>query len=152
MNDKKLTAIIHRVNLVLKGAFATVSLLLIFIVMISLDIFLKEEVTSTTADSTETSLIVFEGVHVETGLIDDLGLILVVENCTSCHSAQLITQNRMSREGWSSTIRWMQETQNLWDLGADEETILNYLTSNYAPQKSGRRKNLGQIDWYKLEE
>ena len=53
------------------------------------------------------------------GLIDDAGVLLVLKNCNSCHSTQFITQNRMTKEGWESTIRWMQSTQNLWDLGED---------------------------------
>ena len=55
------------------------------------------------------------GIHVRTGLIEADGLMTVVNNCTNCHSAKLVTQNRMNEERWIATIRWMQETQNLWD-------------------------------------
>ena len=91
------------------------------------------------------------GIHVSTGFVDDQGVQATIQNCTSCHSAQLVTQNRMSREGWEATIRWMQETQNLWDLGKNEELILSYLAKNYAPKAQGRRKNLERIEWYELE-
>lgn len=91
------------------------------------------------------------GVHLRTGFVDDEGLMLVVNNCTNCHSAKLVTQNRMSKERWLSTIRWMQETQNLWDLGGNEEPIVNYLAKNYAPIQKGRRQNLDAIEWYVLE-
>lgn len=91
------------------------------------------------------------GVHVRTGFVDADGLMLVVNNCTNCHSAKLVTQNRMSKERWVATIRWMQETQNLWNLGDNEEVIVNYLATNYAPTKKGRRQNLTDIDWYELE-
>lgn len=91
------------------------------------------------------------GVHVRTGFVDADGLMLVVNNCTNCHSAKLVTQNRMSKEQWVATIRWMQETQNLWDLGNNEEAIVNYLATNYAPSKKGRRQNLTDIEWYELE-
>ena len=90
------------------------------------------------------------GVHLRTGFVEGEGLMTVVNNCTNCHSAKLVTQNRMSREGWEATIRWMQETQNLWDLGNNEEIILNYLASYYAPEKKGRRQNLDNIEWYDL--
>jgi hypothetical protein len=90
-------------------------------------------------------------VHLRTGFVEGEGLKLVINNCTTCHSAKLVTQNRMSRERWLTTIRWMQETQNLWDLGANEEVIVNYLAKYYAPVKNGRRKNLDNIDWYELE-
>ena len=85
------------------------------------------------------------------GLIDDAGVLLVLKNCNSCHSTQFITQNRMTKEGWKSTIRWMQSTQNLWDLGEDEELILTYLSKNYSPSAIGRRQSLAIEDWYILE-
>ncbi len=91
------------------------------------------------------------GIHLRTGFVEGEGMQLVINNCTSCHSAKLVTQNRMSKEKWLATIRWMQETQNLWDLGVNEEAIVNYLATYYAPSKSGRRKNLEEIEWYDLE-
>lgn len=90
------------------------------------------------------------GIHVRTGFVDGNGLMTVVTHCTACHSAGLVTQNRMSREGWEQTIRWMQKTQNLWDLGDNEVVILDYLTAHYAPQKKGRRPNLTDVEWYEL--
>ena len=91
------------------------------------------------------------GIHVRTGFVEGEGLMLVVNNCTNCHSAKLVTQNRMSKESWLTTIRWMQETQNLWDLGKNEEPIINYLATYYSPTKKGRRQNLANIKWYELE-
>jgi hypothetical protein len=92
------------------------------------------------------------GIHLRTGLVDAEGLMAVVNNCTNCHSAKLVTQNKMNRERWISTIRWMQETQNLWDLGGNEEIIVNYLVTNYPPSKKGRREVLRDIEWYELKE
>ena len=91
------------------------------------------------------------GIHVRTGLIDAKGMMSVVNNCTNCHSSKIITQNRMTTEGWNTTIKWMQETQNLWDLGTDQEVIVNYLVTNYPLKKKGRRENLSGIDWYELD-
>ncbi|WP_420603199.1 monoheme cytochrome C [Flagellimonas sp.] len=91
------------------------------------------------------------GIHVATGFIVDDGMQATIQNCTNCHSAKLVTQNRMSKEGWKATIKWMQETQNLWDLGSNEETIVTYLAKNYAPVAKGRRQNLENIDWYELK-
>ncbi|MFL1010904.1 monoheme cytochrome C [Flavisericum labens] len=90
------------------------------------------------------------GIHVRTGLMDAEGLMTVVNNCTNCHSAKLVTQNRMNAERWNTTIKWMQETQNLWDLGKNQETIVNYLVTNYPPQKKGRRQVIKHVDWYEL--
>ena len=92
------------------------------------------------------------GIHVRTGFVEDEGLMTVINNCTNCHSAKLVTQNRMSKERWIATIKWMQETQNLWDLGGNEEIIVNYLAKHYAPTKKGRREGLTNIEWYDLEE
>jgi hypothetical protein len=91
------------------------------------------------------------GVHVRTGLIEAEGLMTVVNNCTNCHSAKLVTQNCMSEERWNATIRWMQETQNLWDLGGNQEIIVNYLVANYPVKDKGRREDLTNIEWYELE-
>jgi len=92
------------------------------------------------------------GIHVRTGLLDGEGLMTVVNNCTNCHSAKLVIQNRMNEERWAATIDWMQRTQNLGDLGSNEKIIINYLVANYPPQKVGRRRNLTNIDWYELED
>ncbi|SDS07933.1 hypothetical protein SAMN04515667_1359 [Formosa sp. Hel1_31_208] len=92
------------------------------------------------------------GIHLRTGLLDAEGLMTVVNNCTNCHSAKLVTQNRMTAERWNATIKWMQETQNLWDLGGNQEIIVNYLVANYPPIAKGRRMSLTDIDWYELED
>ena len=92
------------------------------------------------------------GIHLRTGLIVSEGYRAVIENCTSCHSASLVIQNRMDAKGWEATIRWMQETQNLWPLGEKENVIINYLVQNYPVEKQGRRQPLGKIDWYPLED
>ncbi|MEZ4810128.1 MAG: monoheme cytochrome C [Allomuricauda sp.] len=91
------------------------------------------------------------GIDPATGFVEDEGMQATIQNCTACHSAKLVTQNRMSREGWEATIKWMQETQNLWDLGTNKEPILTYLSKNYAPTEKGRRQNLEDIEWYELE-
>jgi hypothetical protein len=91
------------------------------------------------------------GIHLRTGLKEGVGLMETVNNCTNCHSAKLVTQNRMDAARWAATIDWMQETQNLWDLGGNEEIIINYLVTNYPIKKKGRRVYLENIEWYDLE-
>lgn len=102
-------------------------------------------------ESENTYKAIENGIHLDTGFVVDEGMEATIQNCTNCHSAKLVTQNRMSREGWEATIRWMQDTQNLWDLGNNEELILSYLAKNYAPTAKGRRQNLDQTEWYTLE-
>jgi hypothetical protein len=96
---------------------------------------------------------VVNGIHLVSGLIAAPGYDLVRTNCTICHSAKLVTQNRATREGWAQMIDWMQETQGLWDLGKNEPKILDYLAANYAPEEVGRRSSLDveAIEWYVLE-
>ena len=90
------------------------------------------------------------GIHLASGLIADKGYNLVAATCGSCHSTKLVTQNRATKDGWRDMIRWMQKTQKLWDLGLNEEIILDYLAKNYPPVESGRRKNIINIKWYEL--
>ncbi len=78
-----------------------------------------------------------------TGFVVDDGWELVRAHCTACHSALLVTQNRGSRETWEHMIRWMQESQGLWAFDPmTENTILDYLARNYAPQARSRRPPL----------
>ena len=109
---------------------------------------LTESKSEFSIDSTE----IKNGIHVPSGLIADEGFELVLKTCVVCHSIEVVKQNRATKEGWKNMLVWMQETQGLWDLGEDEEPILNYLAKNYAPTNSGRRKNLENIVWYNLKE
>jgi hypothetical protein len=93
-----------------------------------------------------------DGIHVPSGFIANEGFKAVLANCTNCHSSKLVIQNRATRDGWESMIRWMQRTQKLWELGENEDIILDYLSKNYAPQKKGRRATLSNVEWYVLEE
>lgn len=83
----------------------------------------------------------------ETGFVMADGWETVRANCTSCHSAMLVTQNRGSRAHWKSLIRWMQDTQGLWELPEeDEATILDYLAEYYGPKDASRRQPLSPRD------
>ena len=78
-----------------------------------------------------------------TGFIIAPGWEAVRNNCIACHSAGLVTQNSGSRAHWLSMIRWMQETQGLWQFDpTTEETILQYLSSYYGPKEDARRPAL----------
>jgi len=85
------------------------------------------------------------GIDPDSGLLIDKHWQLVKANCSACHSARLVTQNRGNRQTWLEMIRWMQETQGLWPLDADtEKGILDYLEKNYAPDSVHRRAPLPQ--------
>lgn len=80
-------------------------------------------------------------------LADGPGAGLVQAHCGACHSLALVTQNRMSRERWLGTIRWMQDKQGLWDLGDAESEIIDYLANNYGvTEPRWRRKPLKPPD------
>jgi hypothetical protein len=75
-----------------------------------------------------------------TGLVMAGDWELVRANCTACHSAMLITQQRGSPQQWLDLIRWMQAKQNLWQFEpAVEERIIAYLAEFYPPQDDRRR-------------
>ena len=65
---------------------------------------------------------------------------LVRNNCVGCHSAKLITQQSGTESRWLALIRWMQQTQNLWQFELEvERKIIGYLAANYPPQADRRR-------------
>lgn len=76
-------------------------------------------------------------------LIKQEGWKLVQDNCTECHTTQIITQNSGTREVWKSRIEWMQESQGLGELeDRIENSILDYLAENYAQKTASRRPAL----------
>ena len=75
-----------------------------------------------------------------TGLVVAPGWLHVRAHCGGCHSHALVTAQRGDRDTWLGIIRWMQETQNFWQLDADVEAeMLDYLASAYKPQPVRRR-------------
>ncbi|GAB5401682.1 MAG: hypothetical protein Aureis2KO_32670 [Aureisphaera sp.] len=150
---KKTVKIIYKGFIVFLAFFGIIICFLVYLII-------DPNLTSLTAETSSAYMDVESvdddrienGIHVRTGLIEAEGLMEVVNNCTNCHSALLVTQNRMNKERWEATIDWMQETQNLWDLGKNEEIIINYLVANYPIQEKGRRQQLENIEWYDLED
>lgn len=108
----------------------------------------KKETQATLAVATPDTL---NGVHTPTGFIAKGDYLLVISQCTSCHSSQIVTQSRNTRDGWKDKIRWMQATQKLWDLGPNEDKILDYLAQHYGPTRKGRRARLEVEEWYEIE-
>lgn len=85
------------------------------------------------------------GIDPDSGLVRSGDWQVVKAHCGACHSTRLITQNRGDRETWLSLIRWMQDSQGLWQFDqATEDGILDYLASNYAPPQAGRRPALDE--------
>lgn len=151
MDNRQYIRILKQVVAILKAAIFSIILLLVLVLEIGFNLLDNKLISNPIESERVEAPQIVNGIHVQTGLIEDKGLDLVVQNCTPCHSAKLITQNRMTEAGWKSTIQWMQETQNLWNLGVNEVAIINYLATNYAPEKKGRRAQLENIEWYELE-
>lgn len=75
-----------------------------------------------------------------TGLTIGPGWELVRGNCGACHSYRLIITQQGDRQKWLNTIRWMQDTQNLWQFDPEtEDQILSYLAEYYPPEPNRRR-------------
>ena len=82
-----------------------------------------------------------------TGLVIAAGWEQVRAHCGGCHSFSLVTQNRGDAAHWRHLIRWMQAQQNLWDLGADEAVIVDYLAENYAAGTQTPRRQPLATQW-----
>lgn len=64
-------------------------------------------------------------------------------HCGACHSYRLVTAQRGDARFWTDVIRWMQRTQGLWDLPAEQEaTLVAYLADAYGEEEWGRRPPL----------
>lgn len=87
------------------------------------------------------------------GLAPGEGVELVLENCTVCHSADIILQNHMSRVAWDKTLTWMQKEQGLWELDKkDRNIILDYLSKtqgmgNYKDEPIRRSNPMYEFDY-----
>ncbi|MEL7187063.1 MAG: hypothetical protein AAFN50_11625 [Pseudomonadota bacterium] len=83
---------------------------------------------------------VADEVDERTGLKIGPGWEQVRAHCGACHSYALVTSQRADRQAWVGMIRWMQETQNLWQFAPDVEAqIVDYLATSYPPQPNRRR-------------
>jgi len=82
------------------------------------------------------------------------GIKLVLENCTVCHSTDIILQNHMSRKNWKKTIALMQQERGMVKLKKqDQKIILDYLSKyqgidgDSISSKAVRKKNNPMYDF-----
>ena len=82
------------------------------------------------------------------------GIKLVLENCTVCHSTDIILQNHMSRKNWKKTITLMQQERGMAKLKKqDQKIILDYLSKyqgidgDSISSKAVRKKNNPMYDF-----
>lgn len=132
--------------------------LLLFVVFISLPPKMEQPKTDLGQAVEEEPALAIGSIDPESKLVVDEGYILVKQQCQACHNLELVTQNYFTREVWLEKIRWMQAEQNLWDLGENEDPILDYLAKYFNPEKKPghqftvkRRQNLKVEEWYALD-
>ena len=82
------------------------------------------------------------------------GIKLVLENCTVCHSTDIILQNHMSKKNWKKTITLMQQERGMAKLKKqDQKIILDYLSKyqgidgDSISSKAVRKKNNPMYDF-----
>jgi hypothetical protein len=55
--------------------------------------------------------------------------------CTECHDASIIVQQRLSKGAWTKEVDKMAKWGALVD-SADRDSFIDYLSSNFPPEKS----------------
>jgi mono/diheme cytochrome c family protein len=61
------------------------------------------------------------------------GLEVVTSRCLICHDSDLITQQRLSRAGWSRSVDKMVRWGAIVD-AAERDALLDYLAAHFAPK------------------
>ena len=68
-----------------------------------------------------------------TGLIDDVGMQDVKENCTVCHTGRFIVVNGGDKKFWTYKVRLMQKGYGLWKLNPKaKKRLIKYLAKHYS--------------------
>jgi len=79
------------------------------------------------------------------GLPRTEGVETVVAQCTYCHSAALVMQQRLSRERWDERVNWMIAERGMPEPdAADRKVILDYLAAHFSDPTgpaAGQAKN-----------
>jgi len=57
--------------------------------------------------------------------------------CGSCHSLELVKQQRQSREGWDKLMTWMSKTQGMPVVtGEMRDDLLDFLETNFGLERN----------------
>lgn len=69
-------------------------------------------------------------------LVDGKGAEETYYACSGCHSEMLVVQQGLSRDRWNELIDWMIDEQGMPEIeNAERELILDYLSTNYGPDR-----------------
>ena len=66
-------------------------------------------------------------------LPEGAGVAVVRDKCVTCHEADLIVQQRLSRTGWTREVEKMMRWGTVLSDG-EKETIVNYLAAQFGPR------------------
>lgn len=143
MRKEEVHHVLKKLRTTLIGSIYAILILLMIIVYMIFPLNRSEQTSAT--------IKVKPNKEIQSELAEGEGLALVIQNCTSCHSEKLIIQNRGDEQYWKSLILWMQQTQNLWDLGENQQAIVTYLSKYYGPIEKSRRVRLTQIEWHPIK-
>ncbi len=146
--DRKISLMIRLISLYFISAFI---ILVLYFFNIPIPLLFYKNVSDQPIIQSEIEEVV-DGIHTATGLKYDANFALIQKHCLSCHSSAIILQNKGDKDRWKNTIEWMQKKQNLWDLGKDEPGILEYLSTHYNTEYTGRRPGIdfSSIEWYDI--
>lgn len=58
--------------------------------------------------------------------------------CGACHSLNIVTQQRVSRQRWSELLVWMVEKQGMPELASEDESqVVDYLAKHFGTSSGG---------------
>ena len=83
-------------------------------------------------------------------LPDGPGKALVEKTCSSCHSLDLVTGAKQSKDGWASTVDDMR-TKGAQATDQEFDTIVNYLAKNFSDTPSSEKINVNKATAKELE-
>ena len=73
---------------------------------------------------------------VETPLADGEGQVVVMSNCSSCHSLDyIVMQPKLSQDAWTGTVNKMRKVFGAEISDADAGVIVSYLAMNYGTER-----------------
>jgi alcohol dehydrogenase (cytochrome c) len=80
-------------------------------------------------------LILAPGTHAQSGLPEGPGKAVVERMCTSCHGLNVVTGQRMTKQGWADQVDDMV-ARGAVGSGSDIRQVVDYLSRNFGKEKA----------------
>ena len=87
------------------------------------------------AAATNTAVAAFDPDHDTFGMPDGDGVDLVCGYCSSCHTVEIVMQQRASPERWSELLRWMVDKQGMAPMHPEDATLVHAYLSETFPRQ-----------------